>query len=228
MPEYLDIEAWERREHFNFFRDYEQPFFSVCAEVDVTELARVTAGPDYSFFLASLFLSQKAVNETEEFRYRITGDRILIHERVRAGSTVLRDDGTFAFGYFPDRPSFPDFQAEGQAVIEKVRRPDLPLEPEEGNDDLVYYSVLPWIRFTSFAHARRKSSTHCIPKIVFGKRVMESGSSRMPVSVEVHHAVMDGIHVGKYYERLQQHLDQAADVLSLDVSRHDEATAGGR
>jgi chloramphenicol O-acetyltransferase type A len=40
--------------------------------------------------------------------------------------------------------------------------------------------------------------------MAFGKISEQSGQRLMPISVEVHHALMDGLHVGRYLERLQQ------------------------
>jgi chloramphenicol O-acetyltransferase type A len=72
---------------------------------------------------------------------------------------------------------------------------------------LVYYSVIPWISFTSFKNATRLDDSQTIPRIVFGKLFTEAGKMKLPHSVEVHHAVMDGIHVGKYFNLLQKKID---------------------
>src|ERR1051325_5548601 len=32
----IDVSRWKRRDHFELFRRYKQPFFSVCVDVDVT------------------------------------------------------------------------------------------------------------------------------------------------------------------------------------------------
>jgi chloramphenicol O-acetyltransferase type A len=31
---------------------------------------------------------------------------------------------------------------------------------------------------------------------------------KMPLSVQGHHALMDGLHVGRYYEQVQAYLDE--------------------
>ncbi len=36
----------------------------------------------------------------------------------------------------------------------------------------------------------------------------------MPLSVQVNHALMDGVHVGRYYERVQAYLDNPLDMLT--------------
>ena len=66
--------------------------------------------------------------------------------------------------------------------------------------------MITWISFTSFAHARKPRKEDSVPKIVFGKYTEQNDLIKMPVSVEVHHSLMDGIHVGKFFEFFQVYL----------------------
>jgi chloramphenicol O-acetyltransferase type A len=203
-PRRLDLETWPRREHFRFFRAYEHPYFNICAEVDVAPLVRRrrrTHGPSL-FLVSSFYLSLQAVNEIEEFHYRIRGDEVVVHEVVHGGSTVLRPDGTFGFAYFDYLPDFEAFSLAAEEVLRGARTASL--DPRDDRDDLVHYSVIPWISFTSFSHARRRNPEDSTPKIVFGRYHGEPENERMPVSIEVHHALMDGLHVGRFFERFQQ------------------------
>ena len=207
----LDLDTWPRREHFRLFREYDQPFFNLCAEVDVAPLIRRCRKPDGpSFFLASLHLSLLALNEVEEFRYRIRGKEVIVHDVVDGGSTVLRPDGTFGFAYFDFMLDFDEFALAADEVLRGARVTGT-LDPRDDRDDLVHYSVIPWIAFTSFAHARRRNPDDSTPKVVFGRYHGEPGAERMPVSVEVHHALMDAIHVGQFFERFQQRIAAFGD-----------------
>ena len=213
MPRRLDLDGWRRREHFDFFRRFEQPFFNVCTDVDVGPGAAATADGG-SFFLGTLYLCLGAVNAVEELRMRLRGDDVVVHAQVDAGTTVMRDDRTFGFGYFDTCEPYAAFERAGRAVLDDVRRhDDLADRPER--DDLVYLSVLPWIRFTSFAHARRCPITDSIPRIVFGARHRGSdGALRMPISIEVHHALVDGVHVADFLERFEARLAAAEELLA--------------
>jgi chloramphenicol O-acetyltransferase type A len=71
-------------------------------------------------------------------------------------------------------------------------------------DDAIHFTVLPWISFTSFSHARNFGREDSVPKIAFGKFTEQNGRVLLPFSVEVHHALMDGLHVGRYLARLQE------------------------
>lgn len=219
MP-YLDIGSWNRRDHFHLFRAYERPFFNLCAPVDVTRLreqCRGTDGP--SFSLAAFWLSLRAANRVEAFRYRLRrddreggpGERVWIHDVIHGGSTILRHDETFGFAYFPFTSTFGELVAAAAPEIERVER-STSLDPKNDDDALVHYSVIPWVSFTSFAHARRLDSTDSVPKIVFGRYYEDGARWRMPVSVEVHHALADGLHVGRFFEHFQALLDEPGSI----------------
>jgi len=209
MPEIIDLESWPRKSHFDFFKGYDNPFYNICATVDVTKIldhSRADHGP--SFFLATLYLSLKTINEIREFRMRIEGSDVIVHEIVHAGSTVLLDDETFAFAYFDYCDDFETFSRQASVVIEKTKSGYGGLEDKPKRHDLIHYTVIPWITFTGFSHARRWGTTDSIPKIVFGRYQKQAETIRMPVSVEVHHSLVDGLHVGRFFQRFQEYLDQ--------------------
>ncbi len=211
----LDLSRWRRREHYLFFKDFEQPFFNICTEVDTTALLGFSRARDRSFFLAVLYLSLRAANGVRELRLRIRGDEVVEHAVVHGGSTVFREDETFAFGYFDYVSTFDEFERAGKEVLEVVRRSRGSLDDQPHRDDLIFYSVLPWVAFTSFAHARRCPASDSNPRIVLGKR-HESGEGewRLPISIEVHHALVDGLHVGRFLESFQALLHEPEEALA--------------
>jgi chloramphenicol O-acetyltransferase type A len=214
MPEYLDTEAWSRRRLFRLFKDYDAPSFNVCADVDAAALLDFTRSRKLSFFVACHFLSTKAANELEPFRYRLRGERVLVHERVDAGAVLLLPDESFTFVYFEFGEDFGAFHAAARATIDRARAAPPPLDAREDRDDLIYHSVIPWVSFTSISHARDSRRQTGIPKISFGKYREAGGRVLMPVSVEVHHALMDGLHVGRYFERLEGYFRDPRAALS--------------
>ena len=211
---YLDLSAWPRRAHFDFYRAFDMPMFTVDVQVDVAPLKAWTDRHGASFFLATLYLSQRAVHAVEPFRYRLRADRVWVHDTVQAGATVLRDDDTFAFAYFDNAPTFADFQRAGRSVIADARA-STGLAPQSGRDDLIHYSVLPWLHFTSIHNPRSGAPSDAIPKIVFGQYRPDGNRLAMPVSVTAHHGLMDGLHVGRYVEALRTYVATPTRGLSV-------------
>ncbi|HKG14127.1 MAG TPA: chloramphenicol acetyltransferase [Pyrinomonadaceae bacterium] len=211
---YIDTETWSRRDLFRLFKDYDNPSFNICAELDATSLLDFARSRRLSFFVAYHYLSTKAANELEPFRYRLRGERVLVHERVDAGAIVLLADDSFTFVYFDFEGDFPVFHDRAREAVERARREPPPLDARADRDDLIYHSVIPWVSFTSISHARDSRRQSGIPKVTFGKYRDAGGRVLMPVSVEVHHALMDGLHVGRFFERLEGYFKDPARALS--------------
>ena len=215
MGRWLELDTWDRREHYELYLPYDNPYFNVCADVDVTELKAFCGRADApSFSLCSLWLSTRAANAVEPFRYRLQDLGVWVYDVIHFGSTVLRDDQTFTFAYFEYADHFGAFLPKAETMMSTMQTDREPLDPGPERDDLIHYSVLPWVSFTSFSHARRWGTDDSVPKIVFGRYREVAGRWMLPVSVEVHHALMDGLHVGRYFERFQGLLDRAPELLN--------------
>ncbi len=97
MKKILDIDNWNRKEHFLFFSKFEEPFFGVTVKVDCTTAYLNAKEKGISFFLYYLFRALKAANEVENFRYRIIENKPYEFPTVNASPTINRPDGTFGF-----------------------------------------------------------------------------------------------------------------------------------
>ncbi len=95
------------------------------------------------------------------------------------------------------------FYKEAKQEVDKVRLvPGLNTTPSHEN--VIHYSAMPWLNFTSLSHARSFSFADSAPKLSFGKMTDSNGVLTMPVSIHVHHALMDGYHVAQFFERFQE------------------------
>ncbi|MGI8835587.1 MAG: CatA-like O-acetyltransferase [Pyrinomonadaceae bacterium] len=213
MAKYLDVATWSRRQLFEFFLDYDNPYFNVCLRLDVTDvLSWLRSRTRVSVSLANHYFALRVANEIEPFRYRLEDGKVLVHEIINGGTTVLLPDETFTFAYFDYHEGFDDFMKGAQeSVAQTIAKPTFQPTPR---DNLIYFTTLPWLPFTSFAHARKRGRGDSVPRIAFGRFVNENDRTWMPFSVEVHHALMDGLHVGRYVNRLQEALANPADYVS--------------
>lgn len=175
----------------------------MCVNVDATETWKACKPEGAaSFYVATLFHSLLAANATEAFRMRIRGNDVWVHDTVRASATVLREDETFGFAIFPPAEGLPEFNEHAVAEMAAARRVAPLVLPRPGEDDLIYHSTLPWMRMTAFTNAL-SSGADSVPRVVFGKCAEHDGRWLMPVAVEVHHALVDGLDVARYLERLE-------------------------
>ena len=202
MAFYLDTTHWARRDAFEFFRQFDKPYFNVCVRLDVARLkaALATRGGG-GLSLACYFLALRLANVHEPFRLRLENGRVRVHEVVHGSTTVLRDDGeSFFFAELEHTVDFSAFVAQAGAAIDAARTKRAPFEPRPDEVARVYFTSLPWLHFTSFSHARNWKGEDSIPRFAFGRAQAEGGALWLPMSVEVHHALMDGVHVGRYVQ----------------------------
>ena len=202
MKEKIDINTWIRKDHFKFFSAFEEPFFGVTVEVDCTATYEEAKEHNVSFFLLYLHKSLVAANQIEPFRYRIIDGEVWKYDRVNAAATINRPNGTFGFGYMDFYHDFEDFRTAANEEIEKVQA-STGLIPSSSGENVIHYSALPWLNFTSLSHARNFSYQDSCPKISFGKIREENGRKIMSVSIHVNHALMDGYHVAQFVDAYQ-------------------------
>ncbi|MFL5742079.1 MAG: CatA-like O-acetyltransferase [Flavisolibacter sp.] len=203
MKKMLDLASWERKDHYYFFRQFNEPFFGVTVRIDCSIAYTRSKSEGLSFFLYYLYQSLRAANQVEPFRYRIEGDDVFIHSQVHASPTINRPDGTFGFAYINYFEDLNAFMKEASEETSRVRE-SVGLIPAVSGENVIHYSSLPWIDFTSLAHARSFAFADSAPKISFGKMTESGGQRTMPMSVHVHHALMDGFHVAQYIDLFQQ------------------------
>jgi chloramphenicol O-acetyltransferase type A len=203
MERHLDIASWPRREVFEFFRNFDKPYFNICTALDVSALRDLLSQrPNRNISLAYHYFALRVANEIEPFRYRLREGRVVVHDVIHGGTTVLLENETFTLAYFDYQDNFDRFIAEARQSVELVRAGDQGFRPRNDDDARIHFTTLPWVSFTSFSHARNWQREDSIPKIAFGKFTSQADRTMLPISVEVHHALVDGFHVGKYLNRL--------------------------
>ena len=208
MPVKLNLDTWARKEHFEFFSSFDEPFFGIVATIDCSKAYAAAKQQGISFFLYYLHKTLAAVNSIEAFKYRIANGEVLVHETVDVSATLTRDDNTFGFSFMSYHTDINIFVAGAQKEIERVRNTPGLFTRTFHSDNLIHFSALPWVNFTSLSHARSYTFPDSCPKVSVGKMMTDGeGRRTMPVSVHVHHGLMDGYHVGLFFEALQREMD---------------------
>lgn len=206
MHTLLDLDTWNRKDHFHFFKQFEEPFFGLTVKVDCTLAYQYSKKNKISFFLLYLHKALVAANKVTPFKYRIIDDKVVVYDTINASPTIGREDGTFGFSYMDYYENFEKFKLSANKEIQRVQS-TIGLDPATSGDNVIHFSSMPWIDFTSVSHARNYSFNDSCPKISFGKMIEDNGKKLMSVSVHVHHALMDGYHVSQFIDEFQQLLN---------------------
>lgn len=209
MKTLLELENWNRKEHFEHFSKMEEPFFGATVEIDCTKAYQTAKDLKTSFFIFYLHKTLITVNAIENFKYRISEGKIYINDRIDVSATIGREDGTFGFSLIEYNTDYKIFEENALAEIERIQNTTGLFTRSFDDDNVIHFSAIPWLNFTSLSHARSYSYPDSCPKISFGKMTtLDNGKKMMPLSVHVHHGLMDGMHVGKFVDLFQELMNQ--------------------
>lgn len=199
MTRVVDRAAWPRREIFDFFSPMSQPFFSVTFKQDVTKLVQFTRENRLSFYYSLVYLSTRAVNSVEAFRYALRGEDLVLFDRRIPSFTDLKPGAeTFHIVTLPMEEDLRSFCAAAGA---KSAAQTAFLDQEDSLD-LIYFSCLPWVELTALTNERNFDPDDAVPRIAWGKYAEEQGRKVLHISLELNHRFVDGLHVGRFHEAL--------------------------
>ena len=209
----IDIQTW-RRQNISEPITHHPTHTSACAQIStLTRFYSAAKQSGTTFTVAVIYALSRTANAIPEFRYRIRGDSVVEHEVVHPSTTIMGQDDLFTFCSIEYTPEFTAFAARAAERIAYVRK-NPTLRDEPGRDDYLFMTSIPWVSFTAFTHPGHLHPAKSIPMFAWGKLFAEGDHRKMPLCVQVHHAVVDGVHVGRFYEQLQEFLQQPELILS--------------
>ncbi|WP_428242385.1 CatA-like O-acetyltransferase [Gynuella sp.] len=204
--QYIDLEQWPRYQHFKLFKDFDFPHFNLSANVDITRYLAMVKKQNYSFTLAMVHLLSHAANLRTDFRLRIEGESVVEYDAVHPSITMQTGGDLFSYCRLEYSDQLNQFIADSNTSVNSVKAN--PTVTFSSRKDLLYITSIPWVSFTSLKHPAHRDPQDSIPRLAFGKYFRTGDQVMMPLSVQVHHGLMDGIHVGQYYQTVQELLDQ--------------------
>lgn len=207
--QHIDLSTWKRAAHFDFFSQFDEPYWGITVAVNVTHALAKVKKEKLSFFSYYLHKAVLSSNAIENLKYRITPEnKVVLYENLGASATIMRDDETIGFSYIPYEIDYPKFYESVQKETARIKS-SRALFPPTNPENVIHYSALPWLDFSSLSHARNLRNPDSVPKISFGKVTKNNlGEYTMPVSVHVHHGLVDGIHVSRFIDVFQKLLQE--------------------
>lgn len=203
--EYIDMEAFPRRGQFEHFRNMAYPCVGFTVNMDITKFRREIKEKGYPFFHTLLYRTVWAANSVPEIRQRIRGDKIVQYDFCEASYTLALPDETYCYCHLRFDMPFDEFLPYAAAVKAKALT-ERSLTDGDDVEGYFFVSSVPWISFTD-AIQPMDSPADGIPRFLFGKFFEQGDKVLIPVSVLTHHALTDGFHLSKFYQRLQALLD---------------------
>lgn len=201
----IDLDTYPRRDHFNHFCAMAYPYAGVTVDVDVTDLLARCREKGYSFYLMVLHAVALAADDVPEFRRRIDHGGIVEYDECPTSHIELKPDGTYAYCTLRHHMPLADYLTQAEVARIAAREGGSIVE-EDDVQSMYFISTLPWLHYTQLIQpvACGEESN---PRITWGKyQANDKGRMMMPLSVLVHHALADGIHIAKFYEAFNQQM----------------------
>lgn len=202
----IDMDAWNRKELFEFFSKVSQPFYSITFTVDVTKLYQYVKSRGLSFYYGLVYLCTEAVNDVEAFLYILReGEVYRIDRREPSFTDLKRGSEQFYIVTMPAGDGLDDFC---RMAKKKSDEQSSFIEGEKETEDLIYFSCVPWVELTSLTNERDFCADDTVPRIAWGKYREEAGRKKLQIAMELNHRFTDGVHVGMFYEALRRRIEE--------------------
>ena len=200
----INEKTWNRATHCAIFRNYIEPSFCVTFEVDVTNFYRKVKEKNLSFTLSMVYAVCKCGNEIENFRYRFIDGEIVLFEKIDTAFTLLNPE-TELFKVV-NVPFIDDIKNYVKLAKKTADNQAEYFTAPLGND-VFQCSPLPFLTYLHISHTNSGKKDNSTPLFDWGKFRAVDGKLLMPLSVQVHHSFVDGLHVGKFADKLQKYLN---------------------
>ncbi|OGI00370.1 MAG: hypothetical protein A2Y25_09555 [Candidatus Melainabacteria bacterium GWF2_37_15] len=201
-------EEWNRKQISNVFKAFDNPFTTMTANVDITNLRNVSKEKKLPISDAILYMIGKTVKDIPEFHYRFKDNKVVKYDDFCLGMTFANDKDLYNYVNL-------DYSDDPLKFIKNVKQKSEEGKIREGlfdepRENAIYLSCVPWVNFTSLASPVNNYAKDSAPRIVWGG--FSNDKTTMPVALEVHHSFMDGRHMGMFYRKLQENLNNAREI----------------
>lgn len=211
----LDLEHYQRRSQFDYFRRMAYPYAGLTVTMDITSLTARIREKRLPFYLTMLYAASHSANAIPEFRRRVRGDQIIEFEHCFPSYTLALESGSYCYCSADDQLPFPEYLRDAKHRQEEARKVT-EIKTRENEEQLFFFSSIPWVSYTAIVQPV-PTPADSNPRITWGKYFEAEDRLKMPVSVLVNHALMDGFHISRFFQELQQRFD-GSDWLCTDVN----------
>ena len=209
----IDMETYNRKDHFDYFRSLAYPYTGITVNVDVTSLLERCRREQLSFFLMFLHYAALAADSVQELRMRIHEGGITVYDHCPTSHTELLEDGTYCYCTLHHDMPEEEYLRYAETTREQYRKRGT-IEEDEDAESMYFVSCLPWMHYTALIQPAA-GGDESNPRISWGKYEADrQGRMMMPVTLLVHHALADGIHMAAFYRRLDQLLGNETEEMN--------------
>ena len=201
----IDIEKWNRKEYYTHYMDIMRCTYSLTVNIDITGLRAAVKEMEKKIYPVQIYMIATVVNQYAEFRMdKNSSGELGYWDEVNPSYTVFnKDSETFSSIWTNYNRIFSRFYDSCMEDITEYSQSTC-LKPKP-NEPSNYFTLssLPWVNFTGFNINVFNEGRYLTPIFTIGKFIETADSVLMPLSIQVHHAVCDGFHIGRFVKSLQ-------------------------
>ena len=201
MTTVIDKAAWPRSAHYDFFGGMSDPFYALTFPVDITPLRAWCRARGLSFYMAMVYGVTKAMERVDAFLYKDRNGVIVKHDRLIPSFTDLRPGSDLFYIVTVEAGEDPEEFCR-RAKERSAEQTGFITSGDWAEDELVYFTCLPWFPVTAFTNERDLNPSDSVPRASWGRWRQEGDRYLLDLSLELNHRLLDGVHVGKFYDEL--------------------------
>lgn len=211
-----ELATWPRRDYFYYFTKMMPTGFNVTVTVDITATYDAVKTRGLHFFPIYLYLITQLLSEQPEFMITQEKDQLYHFETLTPSYSLYHQDDDTISGmwtaYSPDLATFYQHYEQDRSTYQNhhgvVVKPNQP-------ENAYMINMMPSLHFSSYTPLSFNGLPNFLPVIEAGQYKVVADRRLMPVSFTIHHAVADGHHVSRFFEKLQARFDEPDKWLNI-------------
>lgn len=208
----IDMDKWERKEHFQNYNYKNKCSYSITSNIDITKLIFNIKKRNLKFYPTFIYIVSRAVNSMKEFKMGLDeSENIGFYDEVSPSYTIFHDDDkTFSCIFTEYNSDFETFYQNVSNDMKKYKNvKGFELVKPEPNAFPI--SCVPWLNYTGFNLNVPIDINFYAPIITWGKYTNNNGNFEMPLTVQINHAVADGYHTSMLFKKIQDDCSNLPD-----------------
>ncbi len=214
----IDKSTWARTPFFDHYIEENRCTYSITCNIEITELLAEIKQKNIRLYPAMMYIVTTVANRFDEFKVRFDDKGVVgIWDTLDPSYTVFNEQTeTFSAIYTKYDKDFNVFNNNYLEDTKKYANSTVlfPKTPMPQNTFDVY--ITPWTTFSALNLNFYNDGLDLKPTITMGKFFLQDNTTFIPISMTVHHAVCDGFHVSRFFDKVQRMCHNRVDWLRIN------------
>lgn len=200
----IQMDQWVRKEHYEHYKNNIRCSYSVTVPIDVTDLLIKLKAKGLKAYPAQIYLLSSVVNQCKEFRMSTNEEQHLGYWDVMDPMYTVLNTSTETFSSVWTKYDRCFLTFYKRYLEDTAQYANGVLFPQKNIPSNIFnISSVPWLNFTAFNLNVFSNENYYLPIFTIGKYIKEENKTQMPLAIQCHHSVCDGLHLGRFVDALR-------------------------